>query len=104
MKASSKEPVSTINNTISIVLKVFFFCMIFPFQKMGYALLLTISSLIKGTHVCVNQCIALSAHPQLLPRAVMIFEMEMLRNPDMKRLQFLAVEASGKEQNRVNLW
>lgn len=78
------EPITTTSSTISIVLKVFFFCIYF---------LISFDEMISFSSVCIW----VSAHPKLSSTSVAVQEMEVLGDPGMKSGHVWQVEASGEK-------
>src|SRR5947207_1695606 len=90
MKERMSEPSSTLTNTISIVLNVFFFFICVAPLYGGYKL---------------TYCLILShLDPHLFAFAIPMYQSEGLRNPGVKIYQLRSGESSGIEKHDANLW
>lgn len=83
------EPITTPSSMISIVLKVFFFCM---------CILISFDEMFSS-----SICIMVSAHPKLSSCSVVAQEMEVLGYPGVKSGYIWQVEASGEKEHCMHL-
>ena len=84
------EPITTTSSMISIVLKVFFFCICF---------LISFDEMISFSFGCIR----VSTHPKLSTSSVVAQEMEVLSDPGVKSGYVWQVEASGEKKYGMHL-
>ena len=81
MNDKIREPITTISRMISIVLKVFFFCIYFLISFMKF-----------------------SAHPQFSTRAVVVQQVKMQGDPGVIPGYIWQVKSSGEKEYSVYFW